>query len=44
MVECERGEGDVWSVVCDVVCGKNEGVHVNGAWEEGGERIQKGGG
>ena len=35
----ERGEGDVWSVVCDVVCGKDEGV--NGAWEGGGERIRK---
>ena len=29
----ERGEGDAWSVVCDVVCGKDEGI--NGAWEGG---------
>ena len=38
---CERGERDAWSVVCDVVCGKDEGV--NGAREGGGERIRKGG-
>ena len=38
----EECEGDVWSVVCDVVCGKDEGI--NGAWEGGGERIRKGGG
>ena len=28
-------------MVCDVVCGKDEGI--NGAWEGGGERIRKGG-
>ena len=39
MVVYESGEGDAWSVVGDVVCGRDEGV--NGAWQGKGEERSK---